>query len=146
MRTHWLLPSFPPRSCHRGIEGWGEGPPSPVPIAGPYTPGLATQLPHCILPHLSQPTPLQEDSGQIQGYLLSWSPSNQQGPERHLCNTTELSCIFYLPLEAQNVSLVAYNTGGTSTPTPVVFLENEGRGGLAAKQQRASWEFEGWTA
>ncbi|KAH0503148.1 Granulocyte colony-stimulating factor receptor [Microtus ochrogaster] len=73
-----------------------------------------------------KPTPLQEDSGQIQGYLLSWSPSDQQEPERHLCNTTELSCIFYLPLEAQNVSLVAYNTGGTSTPTPVVFLKNKG--------------------
>ncbi|XP_038189814.1 granulocyte colony-stimulating factor receptor isoform X1 [Arvicola amphibius] len=73
-----------------------------------------------------KPTPLQEDSGQIQGYLLSWSPSDQQGLERHLCNTTELSCTFYLPSDAQNVSLVAYNTGGTSTPTPVVFLENKG--------------------
>lgn len=25
------------------------------------------------------------------------------------------------------MSLVAYNTGGTSQPTPVVFLENKGR-------------------
>ncbi|XP_035294803.1 granulocyte colony-stimulating factor receptor [Cricetulus griseus] len=73
-----------------------------------------------------KPTPLQEDSGEIQGYLLSWSPSDQQGPVRHLCNTTELSCIFYLPSEAQNVNLMAYNTGGTSLPTPVVFLENKG--------------------
>ncbi|CAO2588988.1 Granulocyte colony-stimulating factor receptor [Lemmus lemmus] len=73
-----------------------------------------------------KPTPLQEDSGQIQGYLLSWSPSDQQGQDRHLCNTTELSCTFFLPSEAQNVTLVAYNTGGTSLPTPVVFLENKG--------------------
>ncbi|XP_059112097.1 granulocyte colony-stimulating factor receptor isoform X2 [Peromyscus eremicus] len=73
-----------------------------------------------------KPTPLREDSGQIQGYLLSWSPSDQQGPDRHLCNTTELSCIFHLPSGAQNVTLVAYNTGGTSPPIPVAFLENQG--------------------
>ncbi|XP_052033287.1 granulocyte colony-stimulating factor receptor isoform X4 [Apodemus sylvaticus] len=73
-----------------------------------------------------KPTPLQEDGGQIQGYLLSWSSSGQQGQTAHLCNTTELSCIFRLPSEAQNVTLVAYNTAGTSSPTPVVFLENRG--------------------
>lgn len=27
------------------------------------------------------------------------------------------------------MNLMAYNTGGTSLPTPVVFLENKGRGG-----------------
>lgn len=75
---------------------------------------------------LTQPTPLQEDSGQIQGYLLSWSSSDQPGQDIHLCNTTELSCIFLLPSEAQNVTLVAYNKAGTSSPTEVVFLENEG--------------------
>lgn len=73
-----------------------------------------------------KPTPMQEDSGQIQGYLLSSSPSDQQGPDRHLCNTTELSCIFHLPSGAQNVTLVAYNTGGTSPPSPVAFSENQG--------------------
>lgn len=44
------------------------------------------------------------------------------------------------------MTLVAYNKAGTSSPTPVVFLENKGKGGLAAAQQRAAWEFEGWTA
>ncbi|XP_060235547.1 granulocyte colony-stimulating factor receptor [Meriones unguiculatus] len=73
-----------------------------------------------------KPTPLQEDSGQIQGYLLSWSSSDRPGQDTHLCNTTELSCTFRLPSEAQNVTLVAYNTGGTSLPTPVVFRENKG--------------------
>ncbi|KAL1776224.1 granulocyte colony-stimulating factor receptor isoform X1 [Sigmodon hispidus] len=73
-----------------------------------------------------KPTPLQEDSGQIQGYLLSWNPSDQQELKRLLCNTTELSCIFYLPSGVQNVTLVAYNTAGTSSPTPVVFLESKG--------------------
>ncbi|XP_034359450.1 granulocyte colony-stimulating factor receptor isoform X2 [Arvicanthis niloticus] len=73
-----------------------------------------------------KPTPLQEDGGQIQGYLLSWSSSDRQGQEVHLCNTTESSCIFHLPSEAKNVTLVAYNSAGTSLPIPVVFLENEG--------------------
>lgn len=73
-----------------------------------------------------KPTPLQEDSGQIQGYLLSWCSSAQQGQAMHLCNTTELSCTFHLPSEAQNVTLTAYNTAGTSLPTPVVFMENKG--------------------
>ena len=60
------------------------------------------------------------------GYLLSWSSSDHQGQDIHLCNTTQLSCIFLLPSEAQNVTLVAYNKAGTSSPTTVVFLENEG--------------------
>lgn len=51
----------------------------------------------------------------------------------HLCNTTELSCTFYLPSEAQNVTLVAYNSAGTSSPTLVVFLEKEGKEELAAE-------------
>lgn len=73
-----------------------------------------------------KPTPLQKDSGQIQGYLLSWSCPDGQGQIMHLCNTTELSCTFHLPSEAQNVTLVAYNSAGTSSPTLVVFLEHEG--------------------
>ncbi|XP_008830372.1 granulocyte colony-stimulating factor receptor [Nannospalax galili] len=73
-----------------------------------------------------KPTPLQEDSGKIQGYLLSWSPSGQQGLGLPLCNTTELSCTFLLPSGAQRLTLIAYNTRGTSWPTPVVFLENKG--------------------
>ncbi|GAB1288907.1 Granulocyte colony-stimulating factor receptor [Apodemus speciosus] len=85
-----------------------------------WSPGLQLR------PTIKAPTPLQEDSGQIQGYLLSWSSSGQQGQSAHLCNTTELSCIFHLPSEAQNVTLVAYNAAGTSSPTPVVFLENRG--------------------
>ncbi|XP_020025333.2 granulocyte colony-stimulating factor receptor isoform X2 [Castor canadensis] len=73
-----------------------------------------------------KPTPLEEGSGQIQGYLLSWRPPGGLGPAVPLCNTTELSCTFNLPTGAQEVTLMAYNTAGTSHPTPVVFLENEG--------------------
>ena len=46
-----------------------------------------------------------------------------------LCNTTELNCTFQLPSEAREVILEAYNTAGTSHPTPVVFLESGGKGG-----------------
>ncbi|XP_042540148.1 granulocyte colony-stimulating factor receptor isoform X1 [Dipodomys spectabilis] len=73
-----------------------------------------------------KPTALEEDSGRIQGYLLSWSPSGQPGLVMSLCNTTEFSCTFSLPSGAQEVTLVAYNTAGTSQPTPVVFLESKG--------------------
>lgn len=72
--------------------------------------------------------PLEEDRGQIQGYLVSWRPSGQLGAVSPLCNTTELNCTFRLPSEAREVILVAYNTGGTSRPTPVVFLECRGKG------------------
>lgn len=73
-----------------------------------------------------KPVPLVEDSGQIQGYLVFWKPSGQDGAARQLplCNTTELNCTFHLPSEAQEVDLVAYNTAGTSHPTPVVFLDS----------------------
>ncbi|XP_010624114.1 granulocyte colony-stimulating factor receptor isoform X2 [Fukomys damarensis] len=73
-----------------------------------------------------KPTPLEEASGQIQGYLLSWSPAGHAGPVLPLCNTTELSCTFRLPLGPGEVSLVAYNRAGTSHPSPVVFLESTG--------------------
>uniref|UniRef100_A0A0P6JD87 Granulocyte colony-stimulating factor receptor n=1 Tax=Heterocephalus glaber TaxID=10181 RepID=A0A0P6JD87_HETGA len=73
-----------------------------------------------------KPTPLEEDSGQIQGYLLSWSTPGHAGPVLLLCNTTELSCTFQLPSGAGEVTLVAYNRAGTSHPTPVVFLESKG--------------------
>lgn len=73
-----------------------------------------------------KPVPLEEDSGQIQGYVVSWRPSGQAGAILPLCNTTELSCTFPLPSEAQEVALVAYNSAGTSCPTPVVFSESRG--------------------
>ncbi|XP_046518827.1 granulocyte colony-stimulating factor receptor isoform X2 [Equus quagga] len=73
-----------------------------------------------------KPTPLEEDSGQIQGYLVSWRPSGQAEAVPPLCNTTELNCTFHLPSEAREVVLKAYNTAGTSRPTPVVFLESRG--------------------
>nr|XP_019793666.1 granulocyte colony-stimulating factor receptor isoform X2 [Tursiops truncatus] len=73
-----------------------------------------------------QPVPLEEDSGQIQGYLVSLRPSDQAGADPMLCNTTELNCTFQLPSEAREVILEAYNTAGTSHPTPVVFLESGG--------------------
>lgn len=73
-----------------------------------------------------KPMPLQEDSGQIQGYLVSWRPSDQAEADPILCNTTELNCTFQLPSEAREVVLVAYNAAGTSRPTPVVFLESRG--------------------
>ncbi|XP_013009643.2 granulocyte colony-stimulating factor receptor isoform X2 [Cavia porcellus] len=73
-----------------------------------------------------KPTPLEEDSGQIQGYLLSWSPTAHAELVLPLCNTTELGCTFQLPSEVEEVTLVAYNSAGTSHPTPVVFLENKG--------------------
>jgi hypothetical protein len=96
----------------------------------------ARQHPNWFPPHLSQPTPLEEGSGQIQGYLLSWRPPGGLGPAVPLCNTTELSCTFNLPTGAQEVTLMAYNTAGTSHPTPVVFLENEGkRGGQPENQE-----------
>ncbi|XP_008588887.1 PREDICTED: granulocyte colony-stimulating factor receptor [Galeopterus variegatus] len=72
-----------------------------------------------------KPMPLEEDSGQIQGYLVSWSPSGQAGAVLPLCNTTELDCTFHLPSEAREVDIVAYNTAGISRPTPVV-LESRG--------------------
>lgn len=72
--------------------------------------------------------PPKEDREQIQGYLVSWSPSDQAGAVLPLCNTTELNCTFQLPTEAREVALVAYNTAGTSHPTPVVFLESRGKG------------------
>lgn len=95
-----------------------------------------------------KPTPLQEDSGQIQGYLLSWSSPDHQGQDIHLCNTTQLSCIFLLPSEAQNVTLVAYNKAGTSSPTTVVFLENEGPAvtGLHAMAQDLNTIWVDWEA
>ena len=99
--------------CHCGLQG----------PQATLLDGQAWEFPH---PHPPQPSPLQEDSGQIQGYLLSWSSSDHQGQDIHLCNTTQLSCIFLLPSEAQNVTLVAYNKAGTSSPTTVVFLENKG--------------------
>ncbi|XP_048206866.1 granulocyte colony-stimulating factor receptor [Perognathus longimembris pacificus] len=73
-----------------------------------------------------KPTPLKEDCGRIQGYLLSLSPSGQPELVLSLCNTTELSCTFSLPSGAQEVTLVAYNAVGTSQPTPVVFVESKG--------------------
>uniref|UniRef100_H0YE86 Granulocyte colony-stimulating factor receptor n=1 Tax=Homo sapiens TaxID=9606 RepID=H0YE86_HUMAN len=73
-----------------------------------------------------KPVPLEEDSGRIQGYVVSWRPSGQAGAILPLCNTTELSCTFHLPSEAQEVALVAYNSAGTSRPTPVVFSESRG--------------------
>lgn len=73
-----------------------------------------------------QPVPLDKYSGQIQGYLVR--PPGQTGAVPALCNTTELSCTFHLPSEAREVVLVAYNTAGTSRPTPVVFLESRGKG------------------
>ncbi|XP_072628007.1 granulocyte colony-stimulating factor receptor isoform X1 [Canis lupus baileyi] len=71
-----------------------------------------------------KPTPLDRYSGQIQGYLVR--PAGPAGASPPLCNTTELSCTFRLPSEAREVVLVAYNTAGTSHPTPVVFLESRG--------------------
>lgn len=76
-----------------------------------------------------QPTPQEEDSGQIQGYLVSWRPSGQAGAALPLCNTTELGCTFHLPPGAGEVALVAYNTAGTSQPAPVIFSEHRGTGG-----------------
>ncbi|XP_049734729.1 granulocyte colony-stimulating factor receptor isoform X2 [Elephas maximus indicus] len=73
-----------------------------------------------------KPMPLEENSGRIHGYLVSWRPSSQVGAVLPLCNTTELTCTFHLPSEAQEVVLVAYNTGGTSHPVPVVFMESRG--------------------
>ncbi|XP_036206594.1 granulocyte colony-stimulating factor receptor isoform X1 [Myotis myotis] len=73
-----------------------------------------------------KPMPVEEDSGQIQGYLVSWRPSGQAGAVPPLCNTTELNCTFHLPSEVREVVLVAYNTAGTSRPTSVVFLESTG--------------------
>lgn len=75
---------------------------------------------------LWKPVPLQENSRQIQGYLVSWQPLNQSREAQVLCNTTKLTCTFSLPSEVREVVLVAYNTGGTSPPTRVVFLENRG--------------------
>ncbi|XP_032157922.1 granulocyte colony-stimulating factor receptor isoform X2 [Mustela erminea] len=71
-----------------------------------------------------KPMPLDKYSGQIQGYLVR--APNQTEAVPPLCNTTELSCTFHLPLEARAVVLVAYNTAGTSHPSPVVFLESTG--------------------
>ncbi|XP_037355718.1 granulocyte colony-stimulating factor receptor [Talpa occidentalis] len=73
-----------------------------------------------------KPVPLEEDSKQIQGYLVSWRAKDQAGAAPPLCNTTELNCTFHLPSEVQEVVLVAYNTGGTSQPTLVAFLESRG--------------------
>ncbi|KAM6217993.1 granulocyte colony-stimulating factor receptor [Rhynchocyon petersi] len=73
-----------------------------------------------------KPLPLEEDSGRIQGYLVSWRPSVQAGAVLNLCNTTELSCAFHLPADTWEVVLVAYNMGGTSQPTSVVFMESKG--------------------
>ncbi|KAG5214569.1 hypothetical protein JEQ12_000145 [Ovis aries] len=73
-----------------------------------------------------KPIALEEDSRQIQGYLVSWRPSDQAGAEPILCDTTELNCTFQLPSEAREVILKAYNTAGTSHPTRVVFLESRG--------------------
>ncbi|XP_006867677.1 PREDICTED: granulocyte colony-stimulating factor receptor [Chrysochloris asiatica] len=81
-----------------------------------------------------KPMPQEEDSGRIQGYLVSWRPLGQVGAALLLCNTTELSCTFQLPLEARKVVLVAYNTGGTSRPTLVDFMESRGKGGWQAKE------------
>ncbi|XP_058991345.1 granulocyte colony-stimulating factor receptor isoform X2 [Mustela lutreola] len=71
-----------------------------------------------------KPMPLDKYSGQIQGYLVR--APNQTEAVPPLCNTTELSCTFHLPSEARAVVLVAYNTAGTSHPSPVVFLESTG--------------------
>ncbi|XP_044092303.1 granulocyte colony-stimulating factor receptor isoform X2 [Neovison vison] len=71
-----------------------------------------------------KPMPLDKYSGQIQGYLVR--APNQTEAVPPLCNTTELSCTFHLPSEVQAVVLVAYNTAGTSHPSPVVFLESTG--------------------
>ncbi|XP_025711691.1 granulocyte colony-stimulating factor receptor isoform X3 [Callorhinus ursinus] len=71
-----------------------------------------------------KPMPLDKYSGQIQGYLVRAPDQAEADPP--LCNTTELSCTFHLPSETQEVVLMAYNTAGTSHPTPVVFLESRG--------------------
>ncbi|XP_021539383.1 granulocyte colony-stimulating factor receptor isoform X1 [Neomonachus schauinslandi] len=71
-----------------------------------------------------KPMPLDKYSGQIQGYLVRAPDQAEAVPP--LCNTTELSCTFHLPSETREVVLVAYNTAGTSHPTPVVFLESRG--------------------
>lgn len=79
---------------------------------------------------LCPPQPMHPEEGteQIQGYLVSWRSSGQAGAVLPLCNTTELNCTFHLPSEVQEVALVAYNTAGTSRPTPVVFLRKGERG------------------
>lgn len=93
-----------------------------------------------------KPMPLEEDRGQIQGYLVSWRPSGQLETVSPLCNTTELNCTFHLPSEAREVILVAYNTGGTSRPTPVVFLKSRGPplGGLYTVAQDPHSLWVGW--
>ncbi|XP_054996063.1 granulocyte colony-stimulating factor receptor [Sorex araneus] len=73
-----------------------------------------------------KPVPLEEDSGQIQGYLVSWSPPGQDVAAITLCNTSALGCTFHLPWHVQEVGLLAYNSAGTSAPTSVVFLDSRG--------------------
>ncbi|XP_053432788.1 granulocyte colony-stimulating factor receptor isoform X1 [Nycticebus coucang] len=73
-----------------------------------------------------KPMTLEKNNGQIQGYLVSWRPSGQAEEALPLCNTTALGCTFHLPLDAQEVALVAYNSTGASPPTPVVFSDNRG--------------------
>ncbi|XP_077006378.1 granulocyte colony-stimulating factor receptor isoform X2 [Tamandua tetradactyla] len=91
-----------------------------------------------------KPVPLEEDSGQIQGYVVSWSPSGQA--EAVLCNTSELSCAFRLPPEARQLALVAYNRAGASRPTPVAFSESRGPplAGLHALGQDPHSLWVGW--
>ncbi|XP_027631553.1 granulocyte colony-stimulating factor receptor isoform X1 [Tupaia chinensis] len=93
-----------------------------------------------------KPVPLKEAGGQSQGYLVSRSPSGQPGPDPPLCNTTELSCSFHLPRGVREVALVAYNTAGTSSPTPVVFWESTGPAvvGLHATAPDAHSLWVGW--
>ncbi|XP_058534949.1 granulocyte colony-stimulating factor receptor isoform X2 [Ochotona princeps] len=73
-----------------------------------------------------KPTLLDEDSGPIEAYLVSWRPSGQTEAALPLCNTTELGCTFHLPPGDGEVTLVAYNTGWISQPTPVSFSEHRG--------------------
>lgn len=73
-----------------------------------------------------KPVPLEEDNSPTQGYLVYWHPQGQYVAAIILCNTSALGCNFDLPWHVQQVKLVAYNSAGTSAPTPVVFLESEG--------------------
>lgn len=92
-----------------------------------------------------QPVPLEEDSGQIQGYLVSWHPPGQDMVAITLCNTSALGCTFDLPWHVWEVGLLAYNSAGTSAPTPVVFLDSGGKGvgcprGEAVMQGCSTWD------
>ncbi|KAJ7304462.1 hypothetical protein JRQ81_012024 [Phrynocephalus forsythii] len=75
---------------------------------------------------LWKPMKPSEAHGTILGYWATLSSRAHGRSLPALCNTTALQCTFFLPPGTRRISLVAFNSRGTSQPTEITLLEKKG--------------------